>query len=95
VEQLIDDPNLRQQVANARAQADDLRRAFNRTSNPPQWGDVNSNVLTPLNQVRIELAKELARRLQPDSLQPADRDPVPPKFAGSVSSYFEALGAAK
>ncbi len=95
VEQLIDDPNLRQQVATIRGRADDLRRAFQRTATPPKWGDVQNNVLVPLNQVRAEIAKELTRRMQPDTLQPADRDPVPAKFADAVSSYFEALGAAK
>ncbi len=95
VEQLIDDPALRQQVADARARADALRRSFNNTSTPPQWAEVQKTVLTPLNMVRTEIAKELARRNQPDTLQAADRDPVPAKYADAVSSYFEALGAAK
>jgi hypothetical protein len=92
VEQLVDDPNLRQQLTNVRANADDLRRAYTQRGTSPQWGDVQSSVLAPLTAVRAELARQLARRTQPDALQPADRDPVPEKYADAVRSYYEALG---
>jgi hypothetical protein len=89
---LVDDPNLRQQLNNALGRAQDLRRDYLNHANAPKWGDVNDNVLTPLTKVRAELGKELARRTQPDSLQPVDRDPVPEKYADSVQHYYEALG---
>ena len=92
VEALVDDPQLRQQLANARARAEDMRRDFTRHSQPPQWGDVESSVLAPLAAVRVQLHQELTRREQPASLQPVDRDPVPEKYADSVRSYYEALG---
>lgn len=92
VEQLVDDPNLRQDLANARARAEDLRRNFTTRGTAPQWGDVQSSVMAPLNTVRAELRKEIDRRTQPDSLLPADRDPVPERYADSVRSYYEALG---
>lgn len=92
VEQLVDDPTLRQQLADARAQAEDMRRQFQRHTVPPQWNEVQNKVLAPLISVQAELRAELARKEQPDSLQPADRDPVPEKYADSVRSYYELLG---
>ena len=91
-QQLVDDPVLRQQLGDALGRAQELRRDYTNHANPPKWGDVNDNVLTPLNKVRNELAKELARQTQPDALQPVDRDPVPEKYAASVQHYYEALG---
>ena len=92
VEELVDSPQLRQQLANARGRAEDLRRDYQRHSQLPQWGDVADNILAPLNAVRVQLRQELARHDEPASLQPVDRDPVPEKYADSVRNYYEALG---
>ena len=92
VEELVDSPQLRQQLANARGRAEDLRRDYQRHSQLPQWGDVADNILAPLNAVRLQLRQELARHDEPASLQPVDRDPVPEKYADSVRNYYEALG---
>ncbi len=92
VQNLLDDPQQRQQVANALSQAEDLRRNYLRHSMLPQWNVEMSNVVTPLTQVTTALHQQLLRAEQPDSLQPVDQDPVPEKFANSVKSYYEALG---
>jgi hypothetical protein len=92
VENLVDDPQLRQQIANARTQAEDMRREFTLHSNPPQWDMVLNNVVTPLNKASSELHQELARREAPDALQPVDQDPVPEQYADSVKKYYESLG---
>jgi len=92
VQNLIDDPQLRQQVANALSQAQDLRRNYQRNRTLPQWALVMSNVVTPLNQVSTALHQQLLRTDQPDLLQPVDQDPVPDKYANSVKRYYEALG---
>jgi predicted Zn-dependent protease len=92
VQNLIDDPQLRQQVANALAQADDLRRNYTRHSQLPQWNLVMDNVMSPLAKVSTALKQQLAHIDQPDSLQPVDQDPVPEKYADAVKKYYEALG---
>lgn len=92
VTNLIDDPQLRQQLANARAQADDMRRNYVQHSQSPQWNLVMDNVLSPLSKVSTAIRQQLAHVDQPDSLQPVDQDPVPEKFADSVKKYYEALG---
>jgi hypothetical protein len=70
-----------------------MRRQFQRHTVPPQWDDVQNKVLAPLISVQAELRAQLARAEQPDTLQPADRDPVPEKYADSVRSYYELLGS--
>ncbi len=92
VQNLIDDPALRQQVANALAQAQDMRRNYLRNRVPPQWNLVSSTVIEPLNQVSAALHQQLLRADQPNSLQPVDQDPVPDKYANAVKRYYEALG---
>jgi hypothetical protein len=92
VENLIDQPDLRQQVATARIAAEDMRRNFQRHSQAPQWGDVENSVMAPLAAVRNQLRQEIARREQPDALQPVDRDPVPDKYSDAVKQYYKALG---
>ena len=93
VEQLVDDPNLRQQLNNARTQAEDMRRTFQTHTVAPRWNEVQNKILTPLISVQAQLRAQLARAEQPDTLQPADRDPVPEKYADSVRSYYELLGS--
>jgi hypothetical protein len=92
VEELLDQPGLRQRLGVARQRAEEMRREFKRHGQAPRWGDVESSVLVPLNEARLFLRQELARRDQPDSLQPVDRDPVPDRFVEAVKKYYEALG---
>jgi hypothetical protein len=92
VEELVDSPELRRRLTAAREQAEVLRRDYKRQSAEPQWGAVESGIVTPLAEARVMLRQEIARREQPDSLQPVDRDPVPEKYAESVRKYYEALG---
>jgi hypothetical protein len=92
VEELMEDPDLRQRLGIARERAEELRREFRTRNKPPKWGDVNSKIVAPLNEARVFLRQELTRREQPQSLQPVDRDPVPERYAESVRKYYEALG---
>lgn len=92
VQNLLDDPAQRQQVADALAQAQDLRSNYIRHSQLPQWNLVMNNIISPLSKVSDALRQELSRDEQPDSLQPVDQDPVPDKYADSVKRYYEALG---
>lgn len=92
VEELVDEPGLRNDVANAREQARLIRREFTRDQKKPDWAVVNLQILKPLVEVRSRLAEELARRENRDPLVPIDRDPVPNRFTELVRRYYEELG---
>ncbi len=92
VQNLLDDPAQRQQLADALAQAQDLRSNYIRHSQLPQWDLVMNNIVSPLTKVTTQLHQELTRVEQPGALQPVDQDPVPDKYANSVKRYYEALG---
>ncbi len=95
VEELIDSPDLRKAVAEARERARLARRDFRQDLKKPDWTVVELQILKPLVEVRSRVAEELARRESKDSLAPIDRDPVPNRFAESVRRYYEELGKDK
>lgn len=92
VEELIDDPVLRNQVAEARERARLIRREHRQDLVKPDWAVVQLEIVRPLVEVRNRLAEELARRESSDPLVPIDRDPVPSRFAEQVRRYYEELG---
>jgi hypothetical protein len=92
VEELIDDPALRNEVATARERARTLRREYLENLKKPDWAVVRLEIERPLLEVRSRLAEELARRGSRDPLVPIDRDPVPTRFAEQVRRYYEELG---
>ncbi len=92
VEELVDQPALRDAVANARERARLLRQEFKRDLKKPDWAVVRLQVLQPLLEVRKRLGEELARRDSKDALVPIDRDPVPGRYTESVRRYYEELG---
>lgn len=92
VEEMIDDPELRNQVATVRDRARAIRAELKRHGKNPQWPLVKAQVSAPLAEVRDRVAEELARREKPDSIVPIDRDPVPSKFSELVRRYYEKLG---
>lgn len=92
VEELVDQPALRDAVANARERARLLRLDFKRDQKKPDWAVVQLQILKPLIEVRGRLAEELARRDSKDALVPIDRDPVSNRYTESVRRYYEELG---
>jgi hypothetical protein len=92
VEELVDQPALRDAVANARERARLMRQEFKRDLKKPDWAVVRLQVLQPLLEVRKRLGEELARRDSKDALVPIDRDPVPGRYSESVRRYYEELG---
>ena len=92
VEELVDQPALRDAVANARERARLVRQDFKRDQKKPDWAVVQLQILKPLIEVRARLSEELARRGSRDALVPIDRDPVPTKYSESVRRYYEELG---
>ena len=93
VEEMVDKPELRNQIAQARDRARAARTEFKRNAKPPQWNLVGTDILKPLLEVRERIADELSRRESKDSLAPIDRDPVPGKYTDLVKRYYEKLGA--
>jgi hypothetical protein len=93
VEEMIDTPELRNEVARVRERAREMRSELKRHAKNPQWPIVKSQIATPLAEIRNRVAEELARREKSDSLVPIDRDPVPGKYSDLVRRYYEKLGS--
>jgi len=92
VEEMLDDPALRTEVARVRELAKGVRAEFKRHSVPPNWDMVNTKISAPLTELRNRVTEELARRESKENLVPIDRDPVPSKYADRVRRYYEELG---
>ncbi|HWX19965.1 MAG TPA: hypothetical protein VN578_08680 [Candidatus Binatia bacterium] len=95
VEEMIEQPDLRNDVAAARERARVLRQAFKNDRKKPDWAVVRLQVMKPLAEVRDRIADELARRGSREALVPIDRDPVPNRYSDLVRRYYEELGKDK
>lgn len=92
VEEMVDDPNLRAEIARIRETAKGVRVDYKRNGAQPKWDMVKSKIGNPLAELHNRLTEELARRESKESLVPLDRDPVPPKYVERVRRYYEELG---
>jgi hypothetical protein len=92
VEELLDIPDLRTEVARVRDRTRVVRQDYKRLQKKPDWAVVRTQIAAPLAEVRSRVAEELARRESKDSLVPIDRDPVPSKYSELVRRYYEELG---
>jgi hypothetical protein len=92
VEELVDLPWLRNDLARARERARQMRQEYRRDLKKPDWAMVRLQVVKPLVEVRQQIGEELARRDPKDNLAPIDRDPVPGRYAELVRRYYEQLG---
>jgi hypothetical protein len=95
VEEMVDTPELRREVADIREAAKVVRSEFKREGAQPKWDIVKSQISKPLAELRNRLNDELARRESRESLVPIDRDPVPVKYAERVRRYYEELGRSR
>lgn len=93
VEEMLDSPEMRREVARIRDRARNIRGEFKRHAKEPQWDLVQMQILKPLNEVRSRVAEELRRHESAEALVPIDRDPVPAKFSDLVKRYYEKLGS--
>jgi len=93
VEEMLDMPDLRNQLSGVREQARAMRTDYKKHSKPPQTAAVRTQIAAPLAEVRNRINEELARRESKDALVPIDRDPVPQKFTELVRKYYEKLGS--
>lgn len=95
VEEVLDQPELRNAVAGARERARLFRQEYRRNLKKPDWAVVKADILRPLVEVKAKIGTELSRRQANDPLAPVDRDPVPARFAEPVRRYYEDLGKDK
>ena len=93
VEEVLQTPDLRLDVARIRDQARLWREEQKRHAGEPQWNLLENQVINPLRLVQKRVADELARHNSKDAVVPVDRDPVPQKYSDLVSRYYERLGA--
>lgn len=95
VEEMLDDPRLRGQVAQVREQARQMRQEYKKHAKDPQWDLVRTKIIEPLAEVRQAVADDLAKRESQENRVPIDRDPVPAQFTEKVKKYYERLGSAR
>jgi hypothetical protein len=95
VEEMVDDPALRTEVARIREIAKGVRVEFKQNQTMPKWDMVKAKISAPLAELRNRLTEELARRESKESLVPIDRDPVPVQYAERVRRYYEELGRSR
>jgi len=93
VEEMIDRPDLRSDVARIRDRARVMRGDFKRQGKTPERDQIKLQLAAPLAEVRSRVVEELARRESKDALVPIDRDPVPSRFSELVRRYYEKLGS--
>ena len=95
VEEIIEDPKLRSDIAKVRERAKGMRLDFKRHEKTPQWDLVKMQVLDPLVEMQKRLSEEILKRGTDDALVPIDRDPVPERFSELVKEYYKRLGSGK
>ena len=95
VEEMLDNPALRNETARVREVAKGVRTEFKRHSTEPNWDLVNTQIKAPLAELRNRVTEELARRESKENLVPIDRDPVPTKYADRVRRYYEEIGRSR
>ncbi len=96
VEEMIDLPDLRNDVARVRERAREIRSEARKDAKKPDWAVVKTQIADRLVEIRNRVTEELARRESTkETLVPIDRDPVPNKFSELVRRYYEQLGSEK
>ncbi len=91
-EELVDQNDLRNDIAQARERARQMRLDMRKAEKKPDWAVVQLEIVKPLVEVRDRVRQELARRESDKALVPVDRDPVPAQFTENVRRYYEQLG---
>ena len=92
IEEMLEDPSLRNRVAQVRDRARAIRADFRRHGTEPQWNLVRSQLLNEMQQLEQRLAEELKKRESTRAMVPIDREPVPEEFNELVQRYYQLLG---
>jgi len=95
VEEAVDQPKMRERVAQVREDLRKMNAEFRRHGKEPEWNLMEQKILQPLDKLRQQIAEELAKRESDKALVPIDREPVPGKYSDLVRRYYERLGEGK
>ena len=95
VEEILDDPELRNQVAQVRDRARAIRAEFRRHGTEPKWDLVKSQLLDEMTSLQKRIKQELSKITSDRSMVPIDREPVPAEFDELVRRYYELLGQSR
>ena len=87
----ISSNDLRLSAARVADRARALRADFKRHSQTPAWSLLQDQLLTPLTELRDQLAEELRQASADEKLAPTDRDPVPTRYSDAVKRYWKSL----
>lgn len=92
VEELLNQPELRNEAAKVLDNARNLRIDHERNNEAPQADHLKMRITQPLVELRNRVAEELAKKDTQNPMVPVDRDPVPPAFRDLVKQYYKELG---
>jgi hypothetical protein len=92
VEEMLEDPEIRNRVAQVRDRAKAMRAEFKRHGAEPQWDLVKSQLLNEMQALQQRINQELEKRESDRAMVPIDREPVPEEFDSLVQKYYELLG---
>jgi len=95
VEELLNQPELRNEAAKVLDRARELRINLKRSNEAPQVASLNTRITQPLIELRDRVVEELSKKDAGKNLAPVDRDPVPAEFRDLVKRYYQELGAGK
>jgi hypothetical protein len=95
VEELLNNPELRNEAAKVLDRARELRINLKRSNEAPQVAVLNQRITQPLIELRDRVVEELSKKDAGKNLAPVDRDPVPAEFRELVKRYYKELGAGK
>lgn len=95
VEELLNNPELRNEAAKILDRARELRINLKRSNEAPQVSYLNQRITEPLIELRDRVVEELSKKDAGKNLAPVDRDPVPAEFRDLVKRYYKELGAGK
>ncbi|MCF7788177.1 MAG: hypothetical protein K9N47_18790 [Prosthecobacter sp.] len=95
VEELLNNPELRNEAAKVQDRARALRIELKRSNEAPQVANLNARITQPLMELRDRVVEELSKKDAGKNLAPVDRDPVPAEFRDLVKRYYQELGAGK
>ena len=95
VEELLNNPELRNEAAKVLDRARSLRIELKRSNEAPQVAHLNTRITQPLMELRDRVVEELSKKDAGKNLAPVDRDPVPAEFRDLVKRYYQELGAGK
>lgn len=91
IEEMLEDPELRNRVAQVRDRARAMRAEFKRHGEMPQWDLVKSQLLGEMQALQQRINQEVMKLESDRAMVPIDREPVPEEFDSLVQRYYELL----